>query len=91
MKHLIDVVREGKLDAEKTNDEYPFASIWRSSDECAAGNAQREKIIAAGCIVVLLSIFSYSANLHQRLATVAQSLGFKLLLLPCYTTAARVQ
>lgn len=70
-EYLIDVVREGKLDGEKTIEEYPFASTWRSSDECAARNAQREKIIAEGAGVrsSLHGDHTYAVSLYAQFMT----------------------
>ncbi|KAI1825413.1 ABC transporter PeaB1 [Xylaria intraflava] len=73
-EYLIQVVRGGKLDAEKGHDQYPFAAIWRSSQECAARNEQREKIIAEGAGVAspLQDDRTYGVSLYTQFLTTMQ-------------------
>ncbi|KAI1116059.1 ABC transporter PeaB1 [Nemania sp. NC0429] len=70
-EYLIEVVREGTLDADRGDGEHPIASIWRSSDECAARIAEREKIVAkeAGVRSSLHSDHTYAVSLYAQFAT----------------------
>ncbi|KAI0911770.1 ABC transporter PeaB1 [Ustulina deusta] len=64
-EYLIRVVRRsGSSDAE-AKDPYPSVSTWLSSDECAARNARREKIISegAGTLSTLHAEHTYAVSL----------------------------
>ncbi|KAI1128101.1 ABC transporter PeaB1 [Nemania abortiva] len=69
-EYLVHVVKGlGSSDAENSDDRYPFASKWLSSDECAARNQQREKTIAegAGTRSTLHAEHTYAVPLHVQL------------------------
>ncbi|KAI3332377.1 ABC transporter PeaB1 [Xylariaceae sp. AK1471] len=74
-EYLVEVVRgDRSSNSVKTDDSFPFAAIWRSSPECAARSAQRERIIAEGdgAHSTLHAEHTYAVSLYAQFMTTMQ-------------------